>query len=92
MDEFTEQRKLGDDLFAEMVSDIKNYIHERFLADRKVPAAFEILSDMDYTGITLNQFLEGIRNLRPVAAHQFTYRLYEMVRSAKFQYEGEEVA
>lgn len=89
MDKLQDERKLGDELFAEMVSDIKQYIHERFQAERRVPGADEILADMDWAGNVLINFLNGLQPVRQYAVNQFAYRLSEMVRAAKFEYEKE---
>lgn len=92
MDKLQEQKELGDDLFAKMVADIKQYIHERFQVDQCVPCKDEILLDMVYVGNNLQTFINGIRSVRKYAAHQFTYRLSELVRVAESEYEGRQSA
>lgn len=92
MDKLQEQKELGDDLFAEMVADIKQYIHERFLIDKRVPNTDEILLDMVYFGNNLMGFLKRLETVREAAVHHFAYRLSELVRTAKFEYEGRQSA
>jgi hypothetical protein len=89
LDKLQDERKLGDELFAEMIADIKQYIHERFQAERRVPGADEILADMYWAGNVLNNFLKGLQPVRQYAVNQFTYRLSETVRVAKYEYERE---
>jgi hypothetical protein len=86
MNELQEQRKLGEDLFDEMVADIKQYIHERFLVDRFVPSTNEILLDMVYAGTVLINFLNGLRPVRKIAVHHFAYLVSEVVQEARCEY------
>lgn len=92
MNELQEQRKLGEDLFDEMVADIKQYIHEHYQNKRYIPSVGEILSDMVYTGNLLINFLNGLRPVRKEAVHHFAYLVSEVVQEAKYEYEGKRSA
>ncbi|GED14817.1 hypothetical protein [Aneurinibacillus migulanus] len=88
MDKLQEKKNLGDDLFTEMVADIKQYIHVHYQTKRYVPSVGEILSDMVYTGNLLINFLNGLRPVRKEAVHHFAYLVSEVVQEAKYEYEG----
>lgn len=86
MDKLQHERRQGDELFGEMVAEIQQYIHRQFLATRRVPSKDQVLADMDYIGMPLHKFLNGVQGIAPAAVTRFIDRLDELVRVAQYEY------
>jgi hypothetical protein len=86
------ERMQGECLFGEMVTVIKDYVHQYFLLYHKVPGLDEVLVDADYIGTSLHLFLEEIRKVWPEAAFHVVYRIRQLLQVAQIEYEGEKSA
>lgn len=89
MNRLQHERNQGDEIFSELLSELKSYIHQEFLRNRMVPKVHCVLADVEHAGRALNEFLNDfVKPWAPGAVTRFIDRLNELLESAEYHYRG----